>query len=1048
MTPELWQRLKPLFHAALDRGAEEREVFISEACGNDAELKENLARLIQAAQDETKTLDGPLVRLFSSKGPRFRPGEVILERFRIVRPIGSGGMGEVYEAEDLQLGRIAIKTIRDGIASSSGAFDRFRQEVQLARKVSGSQVCRIHELYLFPASGSHAATAFLTMEYLDGITLSEKLKNDGPLPLKEALRVALDICEGLSLIHGKGVIHRDLKSANIMLCGQRDSLRAVLTDFGLARDFNSDAISPQTRENLSVQVGTLPGAILGTPAYMAPEQFEGKPVSPATDIYALGIVLYELVTALHPYAAPTPVAAAIRRAHHPAPASSLNHAIPRKWDRVIQRCLQYEPADRFQSADEVAKALRASPANPSNLRQDRPWLFRFACALTLVVFAWGIFIWWQTKQYYHPGLKPLRSYNDGLSLIREGNYAEATRLLQDALSKEPHFVMAHARLAEAWYNLDFQGNAQQQLLIALPGRSRLSPLDQKYLDAIQATVTGDFSNALSDYRRILGDLPPTDRSSGYVDLGMAYERAGDVNGALGMYSKAVTENSNNPAAFMHTGVLQSRLHHFKEGDQAFDRAQAIFEAEIDSHGKAGNSEGLAELDYERGYAANDRGDSKDAEPYLEQSLIEAKKIPSIQLEIRTDIQLSSVESEAYQDSLAVENAEEAIKLAQDNPVASWAANGKVRLANAQLIQGHLKEAEKPLQEAIQILDQSPQPRVMALANSTLASLMDQEHYPDKVAEPAKAALDYYKKDGFSEGASSAGVLLVRAERDKGQYKQALEDGSALLALDDKQGIPAFTMHAEELVGSVYLALERYPDALTHFQKARDLASTDKQRSYQALHCAAVLWRLGRYPESAVMLRLASVNPLLLTGVGQQSVESLLSRQKYKSSLDLAHQVIDKNPDMPADSKQKLEKDEAIAQSHLDMNKQALAGLGTSIAPNPPNANPADSAQDKLIAAEIYLRMGMTHQAHDAALAALGYFASAEQWDSELRSACLAAAAAQALKDEASYQSSAKKIVDILTELRHTWGPESFQTYLARPDIRALTQHIPGISKSN
>jgi len=174
MTPELWQRLKPLFHAALEEGVQSRAAFVDAACNGDLELKKNLEQLLQAEQQETATLDAPLAHLNGSlddRGARFQPGELVLGRFRIIRPIGKGGMGEVYEAEDLQLGIIALKTIRHGIASSSDAFERFRQEVQLARRVSGPQVCRIHELYLLPASGKYEATAFLTMEYLDGITL-------------------------------------------------------------------------------------------------------------------------------------------------------------------------------------------------------------------------------------------------------------------------------------------------------------------------------------------------------------------------------------------------------------------------------------------------------------------------------------------------------------------------------------------------------------------------------------------------------------------------------------------------------------------------------------------------------------------------------------------------------------------------------------------------------------------------------------------------------------------------------------------------------------
>jgi eukaryotic-like serine/threonine-protein kinase len=338
MTPELWQRLKPLFHAALEEGPQNRAAFIDAACAEDLELKKHLKQLLEAEQQDTGSFGAPLTHLksFSNDGgTRFQPGELVVGRFRIIRPIGKGGMGEVYEAEDLQLGTIALKTIREGIPFSSDAFERFRQEVQLARRVSGPQVCRIHELYLLPASGRYEATAFLTMEYLDGITLCEKIQKDSPLPWKEALSIILEICEGLRLIHEKGIIHRDLKPGNIMLCKQAGDTRVILMDFGLARDFSLGALGSGGPYTFQRPGRTLPPMIMDTPEYMAPEQFEAKPVSPATDIYALGIILCELVTGLRPYAADTPVAAAIRRAKHPFSPSSLQPNIPRQCDSII-----------------------------------------------------------------------------------------------------------------------------------------------------------------------------------------------------------------------------------------------------------------------------------------------------------------------------------------------------------------------------------------------------------------------------------------------------------------------------------------------------------------------------------------------------------------------------------------------------------------------------------------------------------------------------------------------------------------------------------------
>jgi len=1032
MTPELWQRLKPLFHDAMERSGSGRAAFAKQACSGDAELLRNLQALIESAQLATGTLGSPRDNFTPAEPPRFHAGELILGRFRILRPIGAGGMGEVYEAEDLQLGRIALKTIRAGIASSSEAFHHFRQEVQLARKVGGAQVCRIHEFYLLPATPGHPATAFLTMEYLEGETLQEMLRAKGPLPASIALRIALDICEGLRLVHAQGIIHRDLKSGNIMLCGRGDSLRAVLMDFGLARAFDASPTARVGTNHGARNDEFADGAIVGTPAYMAPEQFEGKPLSSATDIYALGIVLYELATGIHPYAAPTPVAAAIRRAQTPAPVSSIGHSVPRKWDRIIQRCLQYEPVNRYQSAEQVAAALRAGPANLDSLRQDRPWVLRLAAALLLASLAWGAFSWWQIQQYYRPGPKASAWYNEGVASIREGNYVKATRLFQAAINEDRRYGMAHVRMAEALYNLDFQGAAQQELLIALPARRHLTPLDAVRLDAIQATVIGDAAGAAHDYETILNKLPSGDKSFGDVDAGSAYERAGDVSRALESYRAAIRADSRNAAAYMHIAVLQSRMHHVQEGEQAFAEANTIFTAEM-------NAEGLAELDYERGYAANDRGDSKDAEPLLEKAHAEAQAIQSVQLQIRALTQLSSAEYNSYKDTESVEHANEAIQLARDNQLESWAANGLVQLANALLDQGHFAEAEKPLDEAMQVLRQSPQPRVQAMANLTLASLMNQEHRPERVIEPAQAALTYYRANGFLSSAFDSSLLMTRAERDLGQYDRARASSNDLLTLATQSEMPLNKFRAEELAGTIYLNLEQYPDALAHFEEGLRAARNGTQRSYQELHCGETLFRLGRYPESDAMLKLASENPKLAAGLGEVQVESLLSQQKYRAAFELAQSIVVSTPDVMADRKRDLERDQALAAAHLGMSKQAAAGLSASLAENAASANPADAAAEKLDTAEIDLWMGMNHEALEAAMSAHAYFASSGKLSSDLRSSYVEAAAFKAMKDKAEFDLAAKKALDIRGRLQQDWGPDSFQTYISRPDLHSLQQ---------
>src|ERR1043165_3668787 len=198
-------------------------------------------------------------------GPRLTLGVRAAGRYRILRFLGAGAMGEVYAAEDLIVGTtVALKTLRPELASSSHAIERFRREIAVARKVTDRHVCRTHDV------GEHNGRVFLTMELLEGETLAERVRARGPLPMAEVEAIALQLTPGLAALHDAAVVHRDFKSANVILVQKDGVERAVITDFGLARS-SDDRDAKLTTES----------GLLGTPAYMAPEQVEGREATPA-----------------------------------------------------------------------------------------------------------------------------------------------------------------------------------------------------------------------------------------------------------------------------------------------------------------------------------------------------------------------------------------------------------------------------------------------------------------------------------------------------------------------------------------------------------------------------------------------------------------------------------------------------------------------------------------------------------------------------------------------------------------------------------------------
>ncbi|MGI8988110.1 MAG: protein kinase domain-containing protein [Bryobacteraceae bacterium] len=1003
MTPERWERIKELFEAALERAPPSRSEFLRDACGEDETLRNEVERLIDRHDSFPPTESMPThTRIF-------REGELIAERYNIVRFLGEGGMGEVYEAEDLELGgTVALKTIRSEIASDERMAARFKSEIQLARQVTHPNVCRVFDVARHQTSSGYVA--FLTMEYLPGETLAHRIKKHGPLPAAEALPLMRQMAAALDAAHRAGVIHRDFKSSNVILTPADDGVRAVVTDFGLAR-----SADPEGQRTLTVT-----GNMIGSPDYMAPELFAGKPATIASDIYSFGVVLLETLTG--------------RRS---ATAGRTDRKIDARWERAIAQCLEREPARRFASAGD---AVRAIEGRPPPIRVSARWAWAAVAAL-LAVFGWmGL----RDGRFGVQSVSPeaLRWYRTGTEFAQAGASFAATRALDQAVKVDGHYSLAHARLADAWNDLGAGEKAKQEMLLAQgPGesRSRLPEMDRLYVEAVYSTITRRFQDAEEKYAEMLRKANDSAKPVIYFDLGRSLERESRFEKAIESYRRAETASPGNPAAALRLAILFTLRQKPAEASEEFRKADAFYQA-------LSNQEGITEVLLQRGVSANRANRAQEAGDLLRQALAGAQVTKDVYQIISAKLQLCVLAINSNRAAEAQEYANQSIATARDNGMELFAVHGLVSLAGALQTRHDYSGAEKYLQDALNISRRENSRRWQAISLTQLAALhMPLKRFGEGLSE-ARQALTIFREDHFPSETGFCLTLIGRAQRDSGDYPAAEATFGELVALGEKSGDRAQMALGQESMGSLLLRRERFPEALSRYQRSLELSTALGDRSRIASgsqQCGDVLWRLGRYDESRDMLAKAGAaagdNLGRKLDIAMSRAEIALSQLHYGDAASDCRRALGALGAIDVPRRAELQRILGAADIGSGKRREGLQLCEDAL-------QAAGPLGDTSLISRATLSVMQARLETNDYRGALKAYRNAEEPLSHLpesgwRSAVLAARASERTPDRAQTRTLALLGDTRSKALETLWGAEAFRSYSARPDIQQMRRHL-------
>lgn len=982
-----------------------------------------------------------------------------ISHYRVLGQIGEGGMGVVYVAEDTRFGRrVAIKIPHAG-KDESHYRSRFLKEARAVSRLNHRNIATVYDM-----GETDDGRPYIVMELVSGQTLGDVLAGPG-LSVARAVEVIREVAEALTEAHSHNIIHRDVKPSNVIIS---DKGEVKVLDFGLAKLLEEDgtksrALSEHTRSDV----------VIGTPLYLSPEQARGAKVDPRSDLFALGALLYECVSGRPAFSGANVIEIGAQVLHFdPPPPSRSNPRVNGDLDRLVKRALAKKPEDRFQTAKEFAEELtrvRARiPASDSTrtrrlagvdtltrssafitmadaLRRPRfspLTVMGASAALALVVL--GFYFVLRTRVHVpNPGAVAL--YEQGVEAMREGAYFRATGLLNQAVKADDKYALAHARLAEAWTELDFLDRAKDEMIAAttlVPDMNALEREDALYLDAIRSTVSRHFPEAVKNYEELARLKPVPQR---LVDLGRAHVKNDDTAKAVDAFTQAASRDETYAAASLSLGTLHARQRNLAAATTAFDRAEKLYAA-------SGNREGEAEVHYQRGRLFVDLSRKAEARGELEAALAAAIATGNVYQQVQAKLQLAYLPDDLAQaESLATD----ALNLAQSNGMQNLVVRGYIDLGVQYLARKSFDDADRNLMRGLDAARTYQSRRLEALALVNLASLRERQNRLEEAEKFAQQAHEFYSKGGYRKEDTAAAQIIARVKARQGDYEGARAALEEQIRANESSSDTRTLGQLHRECGSVLSRQNRSAEAVRHFREAIAIAKSlpdNTLLSYSLLNIADSLWQLGRYEDAeqylAQLVELAQARQPpdsdMLTRVALVQAAMDLSRRRFtdaraKSGQALAAlEQVARPKEVKADAEVLICLAEALGGAPL-RGKQSCdeaARVADDI------GDPVFISVAQLALAEALLGAGDPAGARATALRAEEFFARSGNVESDWRALALLGMACRRSGDETTAHDYFTRAAAQLSKLQQSLGEEA-AGYLSRPDVQRLRRELGG-----